>query len=179
MGVDPVTIGLMVGGTAMQMYGSAQQSKGLRAAGSAAMQTAEFNAAIRRRNERVARQEADLRERVGDREALRFRKQFGRLQATAETAYRKGGVAANTGTPILVAMENANEAEEEVQLIGLQARTDAGRLREQGVNQRLAGDVALLEGRSRQQAFNTRAKSAMISGFSNALRSAGSISQIS
>jgi|TARA_R110000822_G_scaffold47637_1_gene126206 hypothetical protein len=178
MGVDPVTIGFMAAGTGMQLYGSMQQAKGLRAAGSAAMRTAEFNAAIRKRNERVARQEADLRERVGDREAIRFRKNFRKLQDKADTAYRKGGVATGTGTPILVAMENANEAEEEVQLIGLQARTDAGRLREQGVNQRLAGEVALLEGRSRQQAFNTRAKTAMISGFSNALMGAGRISQI-
>jgi len=178
MGVDPVTIGFLAAGTGMSLYGSMQTAAGLRASGKAAMQTAEFNKAIRKRNERVARQEADLRERVGDREAIRFRKNFRKLQDKADTAFRKGGVATGTGTPILVAMENANEAEEEVQLIGLQARTDAGRLREQGVNQRLAGEVALLEGRSRQMAFNTRAKTAMISGFSDALMGAGRISQI-
>lgn len=164
--------------TALQLYGAMQQAKGLRAAGAAAMRTAEFNNAIRKRNERVARQEADLRERVGDREAIRFRKNFRKLQDKADTAFRKGGVATGTGTPILVAMENANEAEEEVQLIGLQARTDAGRLREQGVNQRLAGQVTLLEGRARQQAFNTRAKTAMISGISNAIESAGRAAMI-
>lgn len=176
MGLDPVTIGFMAAGTGMQFYGGMQQAKGLRAAGSAAMQTAEYNAAIRRRNERVANQEADLRERVGDREALRFRKQFSKLQAKTETAYRKSGVATSTGTPLLVMMENANEAEEEVQLIGLQARTDAGRMREQGVNQRLAGELAILEGRQQQLGFNIRARAAQTQAFTDALMGIGRIS---
>ncbi len=164
--------------TALQIYEAKQKTKEGGDTDTSTTRTFELNNPTAKRNERVARQEADLRERVGDREAIRFRKNFRKLQDKADTAFRKGGVATGTGTPILVAMENANEAEEEVQLIGLQARTDAGRLREQGVNQRLAGQVTLLEGRARQQAFNTRAKTAMISGISNAIESAGRAAMI-
>jgi len=181
MGLEAATlayigIGTAAVGTGVSFMGAQQQAAGMRAAGSAAMQTAEYNAAIRRRNERVAKQEADLRERVGDREALRFRKQFSRLQAKTETAYRKSGVATSTGTPLMVMMENANEAEEEVQLIGLQARTDAGRLREQGVNQRLAGELALLEGKQQQLAYNIRARAAQTQAFGNLFSGLGNMS---
>lgn len=180
MGLEPITLayiglGTSAVGTGVSFMGAQQQAAGMRAAGRAAMQTAEFNAAIRRRNERVAKQEADLRERVGDREALRFRKQFSKLQAKTETAFRKGGVATSSGTPLLVMMENANEAEEEVQLIGLQARTDAGRMREQGINQRLAGELALLEGGQQQLGFNIRARAAQTQGFADAFSSLGSL----
>ena len=180
MGLSAVTLGYIgLGtsaiGTGISFMGAQQQAAGMRAAGRAAMQTAEYNAAIRRRNERVAKQEADLRERVGDREALRFRKQFSKLQARTGTAYRKGGVAASTGTPLIVMMDNANEAEEEVQLLGLQARTDAGRMREQGVNQRLAGELALLEGRLQQLGFNIRARAAQTQAFSNLFSGLGSL----
>ena len=66
-----------------------------------------------------------------------------------------------------VLLENANEAEEDVQLIGLEAATDASRFREQARNQRLEGEIALLEGGQRRLAANTRARTQTISSFAN------------
>ncbi len=164
---------MMAVGTAISFMGAQQQAKGLKRAGDAARRTAEFNRDVRLRNERVALQGADLRERVGDREALRFRKKFSKLQARAETAYRKGGVAASTGTPLQVLAENAGEAEEEVQLTQLAARTEAGRLRESGVNQRLMGDIAMLEGNQRALGFNIQAKAVQTKAYADAFQSMG------
>ena len=167
MTVDPVTAGFMIAGTAVSTYGQMQAAKGLEAMGSAQMRAAEFNKSIRDRNARLAEREADLRERVGGREEVRFRKQFSKLQAQTETAFRKGGVVATTGTPLQVLMENASEGEEEVQLIKLEAAGDATRLREQATNQRLAGQVALLEGRQQQLASNIRAGTARTQAFAD------------
>tara|TARA_R100000700_G_scaffold37257_1_gene47239 strand:+ start:4031 stop:4597 length:567 start_codon:yes stop_codon:yes gene_type:complete len=180
MGIDPVTLGVAslavsAVGTGAQMMGARDQASGLRAAGAGALATAEFNNKIRLRNERVAKQEADLRERVGDREALRFRKKFSKLQATTETAFRKNTGSASTGTPLLVLMDSANEAEEEVQLIDLAARTEAGRIREQGLNQRFAGQLALLEGRQQQLGFNIKARAVQQQAFADAFSSLGSL----
>ena len=180
MGLETATLayiglGASAVGTGVSFMGAQQQARGLRAAGAGALATAEFNNKIRLRNERVAKQEADLRERVGDREALRFRKKFSKLQATTETAFRKNTGSASTGTPLLVLMDSANEAEEEVQLIDLAARTDAGRIREQGLNQRFAGQLALLEGRQQQLGFNIKARATQTAAFADAFSSLGSL----
>tara|TARA_R100001509_G_scaffold154802_2_gene116711 strand:+ start:1736 stop:2266 length:531 start_codon:yes stop_codon:yes gene_type:complete len=167
-----------IAGTAFSAYGQMQTARGMKAAGRAAMQTAEYNKKIRDRNARVAEQEADLRERVGGREVVRFRKQFDKLQARAGTAYRKSGVLATTGTPLDVLRESADEAEEDIQTIRLTAATDAGRMRQQGVNQRLAGQLTLLEGRQQQLAYNIKARDARISALTTLGRGAYQVSQI-
>ena len=167
-----------IAGTAFSAYGQMQTARGMKAAGRAAMQTAEYNKKIRDRNARVAEQEADLRERVGGQEVVRFRKEFDKLQARAGTAYRKSGVLATTGTPLDVLRESADEAEEDIQTIRLTAATDAGRMRQQGVNQRLAGQLTLLEGRQQQLAYNIKARDARISALTTLGRGAYQVSQI-
>jgi hypothetical protein len=72
-------------------------------------------------------------------------------------------------------MDSANEAEEEVQLIDLAARTEAGRIREQGLNQRFAGQLALLEGRQQQLGFNIKARATQTAAFADAFSSLGSL----
>ena len=167
-----------IAGTAFSAYGQMQTARGMKAAGRAAMQTAEYNKKIRDRNARVAEQEADLRERVGGREVLRFRKQFDKLQARAGTAYRKSGVLATTGTPLDVLRESADEAEEDIQTIRLTAATDAGRMRQQGVNQRLAGQLTLLEGRQQKLAYDIRARDARMSALTTLAKGGYQVSQI-
>ena len=165
--IHPVGAALTAAGTALSVYGQMQSAKGFEAMGEAQMRSAEFNKSIRDRNARLAEREADLRERVGGREEVRFRKKFAKLQAQTETAFRKAGVVATTGTPLQVLMENASEGEEEVQLIKLETAGDATRLREQATNQRLAGTVALLEGGQQRMASNIRAGTARLQALSD------------
>ena len=168
----------MIAGTAISAFGSMQQAQGLKAAGRQALQTAEYHKSIRDRNARVAEQEADLRERVAGREEREFREDVAALQATAGTAYRKSGVMAGTGTPLAVMMRSANEAEEDIQTLKLTASTEAGRMREQGVNQRLAGQLALLEGRQQKTAFDIKARSAMFDAIGSVVKGGYQMSQI-
>jgi hypothetical protein len=173
-----MAVGATIAGTLFSAYGQMQTARGMRAAGKASMQAAEYNKKVRDYNARVADQEADLRERVGGREVVRFRKQFDKLQARAGTAYRKSSVVATTGTPLEVLSESASEAEEDIQTIRLTAATEAGRMRQQGVNQRLAGQLTLLEGRQQQLAYNIKARDARISALTTLGRGAYQVSQI-
>jgi len=177
MGIETAII-LAAAGTAISAAGSMQAAKGMKAAGKQALSTAEYNKKIRDRNARVADQEADLRERVGGREEREFREDVGKLQATAGTAYRKGNVMAGTGTPLTVMMASANEAEEDVQTLKLQASTDAGRMRAQGVNQRLAGQLALLEGRSQKMAYDIQARAKQFEALTTVVQGGSRIAQI-
>lgn len=163
---DPISIGLAIAGTAASTAGQIQQRNAMRQAGRQAEETARYNQSIRERNAKVAENNADYRRRLGEREVGRFREQFARVQSRAGVAFRQAGVVASTGTPLQVLMENANQAEIDVQSIRLQAATQSGQMREQGANERLAGQLTLLEGRSQRSAFETRARSAMFDAFS-------------
>lgn len=158
---------LMAVGTGAKLYGGIQQARGMRAAGKAAAQTAAYNAQIDERNARVAENEARYRIQRGDYEAAQFAKDFQRMQAAAATRYLKSGVQM-TGTPLLVLAESAAEADEEKKTLALVARTDAGRMEERARDARLRGQITLLEGRQRQQAYNIRARSATMSALSDA-----------
>ena len=173
-----MAVGATIAGGLVTAYGQMQTARGMRAAGKASMQAAEYNKKVRDYNARVADQEADLRERVGGREVVRFRKQFDKLQARAGTAYRKSSVVATTGTPLEVLSESASEAEEDIQTIRLTAATEAGRMRQQGVNQRLAGQLTLLEGRQQQLAYNIKARDARISALTTLAKGGYQVSQI-
>ena len=173
-----MAVGATIAGTLFSAYGQMQTARGMRAAGKASMQAAEYNKKVRDRNARVAEQEADLRERAAGREVVRFRKQFDKLQARAGTAYRKSGVLATTGTPLDVLRESADEAEEDIQTLRLTAATEAGRMRQQGVNQRLAGQLTLLEGRQQKLASDISARSASIGALTTLARGGYQVSQI-
>ena len=164
--MDPVTF--LAISTATQVAGQVAAARATRAEGQAAYATAEYNASIRDRNAEVARNEAALRERVGERETRDFTSRYRALQAQASTRYRASGVIATTGTPLQVLLNSDTEAEEEKQMIGLAARTEAGRIRESGVNEELAGRLTLLEGAMQKRAAKIKSRSQMFSALSTA-----------
>jgi len=169
---------LFAAGTAVQVAGQVAAARATRAAGQAAYATAEYNASIRDRNAEVARNEAALRERVGERETRDFTKRYRDLRAQASTRYRASGVIATTGTPLQVLLNSDTEAEEEKQMIGLAARTDAGRIRESGVNEELAGRLTLLEGAQQRRAAETKSRSEMLGALTTAAFGSYRYSQI-
>ena len=156
MGIEVAALAV---GTAASVGGSMMAASGSKAAGSAARQTGEYNKAIRDRNARLADANADFRERATGQEEVRFRKRFGTLQAQAGTAYRKSGVIASSGTPLEVLMQNANAAEDDIELNRRQGATEAGQMREQGVNERLQGQLTLLGAQQQEAAYKMQARS--------------------
>ena len=149
----------IIAGTVAAVGGSMMAASGSKAAGSAARQTGEYNKSIRDRNARLADSNADLRERATGQQEVRFRKQIAALQAQTGTAYRKSGVIASSGTPLEVLMQNANEAEEDIELNRRQGATEAGQMREQGVNERLQGQLTLLGAQQQERAYKMQARS--------------------
>jgi hypothetical protein len=168
----------MAVGVGTSIMGSLQAASGARAMGKQALTTAQYNQSIRDRNARVADQEADLRDRVTGRQEFRSREQFAKLQARGRTAYAKAGVVASTGTPLAVLKDNADKFEEDIELNRLQGTTESGRIRESATNQRLAGQLALLEGQSRKMAADIQARGHMFSALSSIAKGAYQYSQV-
>lgn len=148
-------------GTAASVMGSMSAASGAKAAGKQALRTAQYNKDIRDRNARVADQEAGSSDRGTERQEVRARDDFAELQARGRTAYAKAGVVASSGTPLAVLMKNAEEFEEDMVLLHTQGETRSGQIRESGVNQRLAGQFALLQGQSRKMAQDITARGHM------------------
>lgn len=175
MGVEAALMGVGIG---LQGYGMLQQRAGAKAAGRAARSTAEFNNRVSVRNQKTMEVEERTIRHHGDLEMKRFMDDFEELQATAGQAYRKGGVATGTGTPLIVLRDNANEAAEEQQIRQVQFATRAGQAREAGINEKLKGQLALLHGASRGKAFDMQARAAVTSGLTQMAFSGARFAQL-
>lgn len=163
--MDPVTF-FLVASTATAVAGQVSASQAARAGGKAAMQTAEYNQSIRERNAKVAENEAALRGRVGEGQVDDFRRKYAALQSKAGTRYRASGVVAS-GTPLEVLFAD-DEATEEEKMIRLNTATDVTSLRERGANQRLAGQLTLMQGQQQQIASKIESRSELFSALSTA-----------
>ena len=144
---------MMIIGTVASVAGSLMAAQGSKAAGKAAMKTAEYNKSIRDRNAKVAENDAEYRVRAGDREV-------------------------SSGTPLEVLMNSANEADEEKETIAVLAQRDAGAMREKASNERLAGELGLMEGRAKKMSYDMQARSQMFAAVSSAAMGGYKYSQI-
>ena len=150
---DPVTTSLIIGSGVMT-------ARGQIAAGKARQNAANFNAQVSERNAKIAEQKAVVSNINTGLQKKQFAKEFGRAQARTQQAYRYNGFVATGGTPALVALEQAAEADEQLAMLEYE-----GKLKEQGFQeeaaefrmtagmQRAEGSVAAKMGR--QQAFGT------------------------
>ena len=160
---DPVTTALVIGSGVMT-------ARGQIAAGKAQQNAANFNAQVSERNADIADQKAVVSNINTGLQKKQFAKEFGRAQARTQQAYRYNGFVASSGTPALVALEQAAEADEQLALMEYE-----GKLREQGFQeeaaefrmtagmQRASGAAAAKT--ARQQAFGTLLQTgAMVGG---------------
>ncbi len=141
------------------------------AAGAAEQAAYEYNAKIRERNAKALEQEAEAQLFGAEWEISDFREDFQKLNKATSQAFRSNGWVAEGGTPYLVAIENAAEADEEVQLKRWQALTGAQATRERGVNERLSADLDRMYGGIARQ----RAKQQQMQGMLGLAKTAGSI----
>ena len=121
---DPVTAAIAIGAS------SAMTARSQIAAGKAQQNASNFNALVDERNADIAEQNKVLANINAGLQKKEFSKQFGRAMASTQQAYRYNGVVASSGTPALIALEMAQEADDQVALIEYE-----GRLKEQGFSE--------------------------------------------
>ena len=146
-----------IAGTVINVAGARAQAKGQAAA-------SRYNAAIHERNAATADISADWRKTSNDIEEQNWRDQFNALQGSYTVMANKSGVQAGTGTSLAVMLENARQADNEIAVRDLQAETDAQTYREQGINERLSGNLQRIYARNYMTAGRFKAMSAAASG---------------
>jgi len=147
-------------GTAATVTGMGGQSRGYDTA-------AEYNAQIRERNEKVAKQQADYRRLIGGIQVVDFREQFRRqIEGATTVAFAKANVQGDTGTARLIMEENAREADQEIAAIKMQAENDAMGFQEKAVNEGMAANLERLYARNMRSSTRYRQMAAVVSGAS-------------
>jgi hypothetical protein len=147
---------LQVLGAFVSAAGQMQAASGIESAG-------EYNRQIGERNEKVAEQKAEMRIFQASQEALRFSEEFRSLNDASMQAMRFNGVVGSSGTSLDVAMNNALEAEKDIQTMKMNAARDASDMREEGVNARLKGELSAYEAKAQAKAMRIGAMGSLFS----------------
>jgi len=136
---DPVTTAIVIGAGTMQ-------ARSQIAAGKAQQNAANFNALVNERNAEIAEQQGEQIKLRSEQDILTFSKNFNRLQATTQQAFRYNGFQASSGTAMLVAMENAKEADKEIAMQRYNALVGQREASESALEQRMRADLQRSQG---------------------------------
>jgi len=104
-----------------------------------------YNAQVNERNAQVADQDAEQLVLMEEVEIGRFRREFDNLQAATSQSFRFNGWMADTGTPLKVALANAQEADEEVAIRRYNAKVGKAELKEKGTQERMSANSLKLQ----------------------------------
>lgn len=122
-----------------------------------------FSADINERNAKAADQEAAQLVFTEEQNIVEFREQISDLQDAQSQAFRYNGWIAEEGTPLKIALASAQEADEEVATRRYNAKVGAQATREQGVEQRLQGQLNRMYGKAAATRGKARAASSLMS----------------
>ena len=121
-----------------------------------------YNSDINERNAQVADTQAEQLVFQEEQNIVDFRKQFDDLQAATQQAFRYNGWIANEGTPLKVALANAQEADEEIATRRYNAKVGREELKEQGTQERMQGTLNRMYGKAARTAGRARAFNSLL-----------------
>ncbi len=157
--MDPIKIALSVASTAASAMSSVAQ-------GNAQAAAFNYNAQVNERNAVAADNASDQLYHTEKVKIEKFKNDFERLQAATNQGFRYNGWIAEGGTPLLVALANASEADDEIAIRDFNARVGKQELEEEGVQQRMSAEL--------NRMYADQARTAGMMGAGQSLLSGGS-----
>lgn len=148
MGLETAAYMAIAGG-GISLLGSEVEAQGI-------TDSAKYNQLIANRNADVLENRA--REKIfrAGQDIVRFREEFRELNDAAAQTQRKNGVVATTGTAFDVLLENSVEAEADIQMIEMNAKAEESDLKEQSINEKLRGQLAMYDAKNAARAARFR-----------------------
>ena len=153
---DPVTAAIAIGASGVMT------ARGQIAAGKAAQNAANFNALVDERNADIADQNKILAGINTGLQKKSFAKEFGRAMASTQQAYRYNGVVASSGTPALIALEMAKDADDQVAMIEYEGRLKEQGFTEQATEMRFGAQARRAEGAAAAKAGRQAAAASLL-----------------
>lgn len=161
---DPVTM------AAVAVGGSLLSARATLQAGKAQQNAANFNALVSERNAMKAEQEGEQIRLKSEQDILAFSRNFNRLQASTQQSFRYNGFVATSGTPLRVALENAQQADEEIAARRYNAEVAQLQASESALEQRMAADLERMTGAAAAKAARTQAMGTLLQGAASGYR---------
>lgn len=121
-----------------------------------------YNSDINERNADVSEQQGEQLVFQEEQNIVDFRKQFDDLQDATSQAFRYNGWIAAEGTPLKVALANAQEADEEIATRRYNAKVGRAELNEQATQERMQGQLNRMYGRAANIRGKARAAASLI-----------------
>lgn len=143
-------------GTELLILGTAASTAATFAAADGTKKVGRYNKQIADRNAKVAEQKAEMALFDASRNAVKFRNDFRGLNDASAMAMRKNNVAI-TGSALDVLLNNALNFEIDNENQRRQAAATASDYRENAVNERLRGQLALYEAKQQARAMKIAA----------------------
>ena len=160
MAIDKLLMAAMAASTAVSA--AAQIS-----AGKQQKSAYDYNAQIDERNAQAKDIQAEVFKRNADLQIQKISKDFRRLNDATSQAFRKNGFVATGGTPLLVALENAQNADEEIAIRQYNASVGEQQIEESAVNDRLSANLNRMYGQAAQKSAIIGAGKTLMSGASS------------
>jgi len=158
--MDPIKIALSVASTAASAASAVAQ-------GNAQARAFEWNAQVNDRNAQAADAAGEQLYHTEKVKIEKFRDEFEKLNASTSQGFRYNGWMADGDTPLLVALANASEADEEIQTMDYNARVGQAELEEEGVQQRMEADLKRMYADNARKAGMFKAGQSLLSGGSD------------
>lgn len=155
--MSAVAVGAQVAGTLIGSYGMYQASN-------MTGKTGEYNQKVYNYNADLKDQDAELILKQAKFDVEQFRKDFNKHQSFSKVAYLKSGVVIDDGTPLKILENNANEAQLEVDKINFNAALGERNAKNQAVNLRMQGEMAMQMARMTGYSQRMQAYSSLLSG---------------
>lgn len=137
------------------------------AAGKQQKSAYDYNAQIDERNSQAKVIQAEVFKRNANLQIQKFQKDFRRLNDATSQAFRANGFVATGGTPLLVALENAQNADEEIAIRQYNASVGEQQIEESAVNDRLSANLNRMYGQAAQKSAVIGAGKTLMSGASS------------
>ena len=143
-------------------------ANGARVVGKQQKAANDFNADINDRNALADEQKVTQLKLVNGLEVTKFKKEFSDLQDATMQAFRYNGFVADGGTPLKVALANAQAADEEIAIMKYNAEVGVQEIEESATQNRMQASLNRLYGRNAMAAGNINAGTSLLSGFTSA-----------
>lgn len=164
MGATPVLTSMMAIGTTATVAGTYMSYRGAKKAGKMQQEANEYNAKVAERNAKVARVSKEIKRVNTDKQIEDFKKDFEDFQGAVSQAYRVNGFRADTGTPLVMAIENAYEAEKEIAIQQYNSRIEQAQLEETAIQGGMSADLSRMYGQQARTAGKYNAYSSLLGG---------------
>lgn len=153
---------------ASALAGGVMSAAGAGKSASAQRASAEYNAAIMERNAKVREQDAEQQLFMNDRDNLRFSRIATDFVKNQQAYYSSSGVVSGQDTALIVALNSANNADEQIRNKTFDAEVAALALREQATGMNLQANLTRMEGAAKARATRMQGMTSLLGSASKA-----------